>query len=80
MASPRVSAPLWDTDGVLVGGTRWKPVSSVRLQRYGFEFDALVRELNRAAVVPYVEPEAVAYFYRTLDDADPNARFDDDAR
>ena len=31
-------------------------------------FDALVRELNRAAVVPYVEPEAVAYFYRTLDD------------
>ena len=43
MASPRVSAPLWDTDGVLVGGTRWKPVSSVRLQRYGFEFDALVR-------------------------------------
>ena len=27
-----------------------------------------MRELNRAAVVPYVEPEAVAYFYRTLDD------------
>ena len=43
MASPRVSAPLWDADGVLIGGTRWKPVSSVRLQRYGFEFDALVR-------------------------------------
>ena len=43
MASPRVSAPRWDTDGVLIGGARWKPVSGVRLQRYGFEFDALVR-------------------------------------
>ena len=43
MASPRVSAPRWDSDGVLIGGARWKPVSGVRLQRYGFEFDALVR-------------------------------------
>ena len=34
MASPRVSAPRWDSDGVLIGGARW-PVSGVRLQRYG---------------------------------------------
>lgn len=42
MTSPRGSTRR-DGDGVVLGGTRWKAVSSVRLQRYGFEFDALVR-------------------------------------
>jgi hypothetical protein len=42
MASPgRNSDHHWDGDGVLISGTRWKPVSQVRIQRYGFEFDAL---------------------------------------